>query len=166
MNILLITLLSFLLTSTVNTGKISDFRLNDLDNKSVRYSEIKGKKVTVIDFWATWCKPCLRSIPKLVQLREKYQAQGVQFLGINVDGVRNLNKVKPMAHALEINYPVLIDLNNQVMSDLKINAMPTILVVNEKDEIVARHQGYRPGDEKVLEEEIQKLLTAGPPDEK
>ena len=147
-------------------GRINDFRLDDLDNKSVRYAEIRGKKVTVIDFWATWCKPCVRSIPKLVQMHDHYKNKGVQFIGINVDGVRNLNKVKPMAHSLGIDYPVLLDVNSQVMSDLKVTAMPTVLLVNENDEIVARHQGYRPGDEKILEEEIQKLLQAEPQDAK
>ncbi|MGH7493586.1 MAG: TlpA family protein disulfide reductase [bacterium] len=158
-------LFSLLLFSALSHGKINDFRLNDLDNKSVRYAELKGNRVTVIDFWATWCKPCVRSIPKLVQLHDSFKNKGVQFIGINVDGVRNLNKVKPMASSLGINYPVLLDLNSQVMSDLKVTALPTILLVNEKNEIVARHQGYRPGDEKILAEEIQKLLQPETPDE-
>jgi len=148
------------------TNKIADFRLNDLSGKSVRYAEVKGKKVTVLDFWATWCKPCTQAIPKLVQLQARYRDQGVQILGINVDGVRNLNKVRPMASSLEISYPVLLDVNSQVRADLKVTAMPTILLVNENDEIVVRQQGYRAGDEKILEEEIRKLLQLGPADEK
>jgi thiol-disulfide isomerase/thioredoxin len=166
MSLLLSCLFPLLFYSAPDNGKISDFRLSDVDNKSVRYAEIKGKKATVIDFWATWCKPCVRSIPKLVQMHQRFKARGVQFIGINVDGVRNLNKVKPMANSLGIDYPVLLDVNSQVMSDLKVTAMPTILLVNEKDEIVARRQGYRPGDEKILEEEIRKLLESGAPDEK
>ncbi len=151
-------LIPLLLIASPAPSKIGNFRLNDLNNKSVTYVELKGKKVTVIDFWATWCKPCVRSIPKLVKLHEKYKDLGVQFIGVNVDGTRNLPKVKPMAHSLGIKYPILLDVNSQVMSELKVTQMPTILVVNEHDEIVAFHQGYRPGEEEILEKEIQKLL--------
>ncbi len=158
MNMMLAFILPFYLFISPLSSKIGNFRLNDVENKSVSYAEVKGKKVTVIDFWATWCKPCVRSIPKLVKLHEQYKAQGVQFIGINVDGTRNLPKVKPMAHSLGITYPVLLDVNSQVMTDLKVTQMPTILVVNERDEIVAFHQGYRPGEEEVLEKEIKKLL--------
>jgi thiol-disulfide isomerase/thioredoxin len=162
MNMILAVVLSFYLFLSPPASKVGNFRLNDIENKSVSYAELKGKKVTVIDFWATWCKPCVRSIPKLVKLHEQYQAQGVQFIGINVDGTRNLSKVKPMAHSLGITYPVLLDVNSQVMTDLKVTQMPTILVVNERDEIVALHQGYRPGEEEILEKEIQKLLRPEP----
>jgi len=147
-------------TATAFAGKMPDFRLQNLDNQSVTYSQIKGKKLTVLDFWATWCKPCVRAIPKLVKLQEQYEKQGVQFIGVNVDGTRNLPKVKPFAHSLNITYPVLLDVNNELMNKLKVTAMPTIIIVDAKDEIVFFHQGYRPGDEKTLEDEIKKLLSA------
>jgi thiol-disulfide isomerase/thioredoxin len=144
----------------VFAGKLPDFKLKNLENKTVSYSQLKGKKVTVIDFWATWCKPCVRAIPKLVKLHEQYKNDGVEFIGVNVDGTRNLPKVKPFAHSLNIAYPVLLDENNEVMNKLKVTAMPTIIITNADDEIVFFHQGYRPGDEKTLEDEIKKLLTA------
>jgi peroxiredoxin len=139
-------------------GKIPDFSLKDLNNKTVSYSQIKGKRLTVIDFWATWCKPCLRSVPELIKLYERYKEEGVQFIGISVDSPRNLSKVKPFANSLGINYPVLLDLNSQVMTELKVTVMPSILIIDEQDEIVFFHQGYRAGDEDVLEQEIKKLL--------
>ena len=158
MNLLFAFVLSFYLFVAPAPGKIANFRLNNLENKSVSYAELKGKKATVIDFWATWCKPCVRSIPTLVKLHEKYKSQGVQVLGVNVDGTRNLPKVKPMAHSLGITYPVLLDVNSQVMTDLKVAQLPTILLLNAHDEIVALHQGWRPGEEEILEKELIKLL--------
>ncbi len=138
---------------------IPDFRLKNLQQKPVNYSQLKGEKLTVIDFWATWCKPCVRAIPKLVTLYEKYKDQGVAFLGINVDGPRGLSKVLPVSRRLKINYPVLLDENNELMNELNVDAVPTLLIVNDKDEIVAIHKGYRPGDETAIDEEIRKLLT-------
>ena len=135
-------------------GEIADFRVKDLNNHTVAYSELKGARLTIIDFWATWCKPCTRSIPKLQALHEKYEGRGVQFIGINVDGTRSLSKVKPMSKSLGITYPVLLDVNHEVMKQLKVTAMPSVLVIDQKDKVIAFHQGYRPGDEEVLEQEI------------
>jgi thiol-disulfide isomerase/thioredoxin len=160
MRSILFTVLLFTVTTTAIAGKMPDFRLQNLDNKTLSYSQLKGKKLTVIDFWATWCKPCVRSIPKLVKLHEQYEKQGVQFIGVNVDGTRNLPKLKPFARSLKIAYPVLLDVNNDLMNKLKVTAMPTLIIANAEDEIVFFHQGYRPGDEKTIEEEIKKLLAA------
>lgn len=139
-------------------GEIADFRLKDLDNRTVAYSELKGERLTVIDFWATWCKPCTRSIPKLQALHEKYEERGVQFIGINVDGTRSLSKVKPMSKSFGITYPVLLDVNNEVMKQLRVTAMPSVLVIDRDDKVIAFYQGYRPGDEEVLEQEIIEQL--------
>ena len=141
-------------------GKIPDFQSKNLQQQTVYYHELKGEKVTVIDFWATWCKPCRSAIPRLVELYQQFREQGVQFLAVNVDGPRNLSKVKPMARALGIPYPVLLDINGEIMKELKVTAIPTLLVVDSKDRVVFFHQGYRPGDEKIIEKELRKLLQS------
>jgi thiol-disulfide isomerase/thioredoxin len=139
-------------------GKVKNFRLKNLNNKRVSYSQLKGEKVTVIDFWATWCVPCRRSIPKLVAIHERYREKGVGFIGISVDGPRNLPKVKPHARSLGITYPVVLDINSQIMKELKVVSLPTVLLIDQNNEVVYIHRGYRPGDEDILDKEIQKLL--------
>jgi len=151
--------LVLLAVQIANAGKLQNFKAKNIKNKNVYYEDIKGEKLTIIDFWATWCKPCVRSIPKLVEVYNKYKDQGVQFIGINVDGNRNLPKVKPMVRSLKITYPVLLDLNNQIMNDLNITSIPYLLIVDSENNIVATHIGYRPGDEKILEEEIANFLN-------
>ena len=146
-------------------AKLDDFTLKDLNNKRTSYAEIKGENLTVLNFWATWCKPCSREIPKLVDIYEALKDRGVQFIGINVDSPRNLPKVKPFANAHGITYPVLLDSNSELISLLQITAMPTILIVNKADEIVYLHRGYRPGDEEILMKEIEKLLAEDATDE-
>jgi thiol-disulfide isomerase/thioredoxin len=137
---------------------IPNFELKNLDDRTVRFSELKGERLTVIDFWATWCAPCIRSIPELVKMSEAFASEGVNFVGINVDSPRNLSKVKPFARSLGVTYPVLLDTNSEVMAQLNVTAMPTLLVVDAENEIVLVHEGYRPGDETYLREEIEHLL--------
>jgi cytochrome c biogenesis protein CcmG/thiol:disulfide interchange protein DsbE len=142
-----------------------DFTLPDLRNKRQSYSELKGENLTVLDFWATWCKPCQQSIPKIAELYDLYHEKGVAIIGISVDSPRNLTKVKPVSEALGINYPVLLDSNNELMGEMQVMVVPTLLILNSQDEIVYRHQGYRPGDEKVIAEELDKLLEKTKSDE-
>ena len=144
---------------------IPDFTLPDLNNQRQSYSGLKGEKLTVLDFWATWCKPCQRSIPALTELYDKYKSLGVEFIGSNIDSPRNLSKVRPTSRSLGINYPVLLDSNNELMGQLHVTVVPTLLILDSGDEIVHRHQGYRPGDEQVLAERLNELLEAAGGDE-
>jgi len=142
----------------VDQPKVKNFRLKNLDNRTVTYKSVKGEQFTVIDFWATWCKPCIKSIPKLVEISDEFKSDGVNFVGISIDGPRNLAKVKPFARSLGVNYPVLLDTNSEVMARLGVKAIPTLLIVNSNDEIVYFHEGYKPGEEIPIREEILKLL--------
>lgn len=74
---------------------ISDFKLKNIENSWIILSEVESEKLTVIDFWATWCKLCTKAIPKLNLLSCKFKNEGVSFIGINVDSPRNSAKIKP-----------------------------------------------------------------------
>lgn len=133
---------------------VYNFQLETPEGKITRYSDIKGSKLSVIDFWATWCKPCINSIPKLVELSNKYSSDEVAFIAISIDGPRNLSKVRPYANSVGITYPVLLDTNQELMKELNVTVIPTLIIVNEEDEIIVFHEGFAPGDEKQLKEEI------------
>jgi thiol-disulfide isomerase/thioredoxin len=152
-----------LFASNCLAGTIDDFTLKDLENKRVSFSDLKGEKLTILDFWATWCKPCSRAIPKLISLYEAYKDSGVQVIGISVDSPRNLPKVKPFVNSLGITYPILLDSNSELMSELQVTSLPTFLIVDAQNEIVFFHRGYRPGDETIIREEIDKLINKKSP---
>lgn len=157
-SVLVLTL--FVAISTNVLGQqLRNFYLDDINGETTAYNEIKGEKLTVIDFWASWCKPCLKAMPKLEALRQKYSTQGVVLISINADGPRSIAKVAPLVKSLGLNSSILIDLDREVMSDLDIYQLPTLLIVNDQNNIVYRHEGYVEGDEQEVERHIKVLLA-------
>jgi len=152
---------SFVLISGygANAQQVRNFVLNDLQNKSRSFDELKGEKLTLIDFWATWCKPCNKAIPELNKLYSQFHSKGVNLIGINCDGPRSVAKVGPLSKSLQIEYPVLLDINAELMNDLNLSAYPTLLIVNSSGKVIWIHEGFVPGDELVIQNEIEKQLS-------
>ena len=148
-----------LLIASMLYGQEPVFRLRDLDNQWKEFEDVKGNELTVIDFWATWCQPCLRSIPLLNEMSGDFEDMGVKFVGVSVDGPRNQSKIKPLIHSLGIRYPILRDLNSELMSELGVTAVPTLLVYDNKGELIYFHEGFRPGDEEVIRKHLTDHLT-------
>ena len=140
--------------------KVYDFTLKNTENQTVSLSEISGKSLTVVDFWATWCQPCIRSMPKLVDLSEQYEDRGVGFVGISVDSPRNLSKVKPFTRSMGITYPILLDASGEIMGELNVTAVPTLLIIDKEFRILYVHEGFNAGDEERIREEIEKHLAS------
>jgi thiol-disulfide isomerase/thioredoxin len=78
--------------------------LPDMEGKSQALAQWRGK-VMVVNFWATWCSPCLKEIPEFVRMQEKFGNRGLQFVGIAID---NPEKVREFAAKFRMNYPILL----------------------------------------------------------
>lgn len=122
------------------------------------FENLKGEKLTLIDFWATWCKPCIKAIPRLNEIYKEYKVKGVNIIGVKCDGPRSISKVEPMSKALAIEYPVLLDIDSELRIDLDVNYYPTLVMVNQKNEIVWIHEGYAHGDDELIKQQIEKHL--------
>lgn len=142
--------------SQVQSQTIKNFNLKDTQNTFRSFEELKGKKLTVIDFWATWCKPCVKAIPELNIIYDQYKDKGVTFIGINCDGPRSVAKVGPMSQSLQIKYPVILDIDATVKTQLNLSAFPTLILVDSKGKIVWIHEGFVSGDEKEVIAQIEK----------
>ncbi len=87
--------------------KAADFALRDMDGATVRLSDFRGK-VVIVDFWATWCPPCVREIPHFNELTNEYGDKGFQMIGVSVDQGGKPAVVQFMEKT-PIEYPVLIE---------------------------------------------------------
>ncbi len=152
-------LISNILSTSAKGQSIYNYTFIDMEGSEVELSELKGEKLTVLDFWATWCKPCIKSIPKLIQLSEEFKDSGVNFIGVNEDSPRNSSKVKPFAYSLGITYPVILDTDQVLMNDLLVSSLPTLIIANAEGEILYTHIGYSNNDEIILKQKIEALLN-------
>ncbi|MCX7875049.1 MAG: TlpA family protein disulfide reductase [Melioribacteraceae bacterium] len=132
-----------------------DFELPTTDGKTLKLSNLKGK-VVILDFWATWCPPCRKGIPDLIELKNKYGNKGVEIIGISVD-TQTKSEVVPFIKNYGINYPVVYFNQKVIMDYGGIEAIPTSFIVDKKGKIIASYQGLQPIS--VYENHIKKLLN-------
>lgn len=159
MKILLFIACALVWHADISAQNVRNFELKDIENNFRNYNELKGEHLTLIDFWATWCAPCYKAIPELNVIYELYRTKGVELIGINVDGPRSVSKVAPLSRSLGIQYPVLMDSNFELTTELNIQAFPTLLIVNANNRVVWIHEGFVNGDAEIIKLEIERLLN-------
>ena len=134
-------------------NKAPDFTLVDTKGKKISLSDYKGK-VVILDFWATWCPPCRRGIPDLIDIQKEYKNK-VAVIGVSLD-TDTKDNVVPFMKNFGINYPVVFGTQEIVESYGNIQAIPTSFVIDKKGNIVNQHVGLTPKEKYI--EEIKKLL--------
>ena len=127
----------------INASEASTFTLKTLDSKSLSLSELQGSYV-LVNFWATWCKPCVREIPSLNNLYKKFKGKNFEIIAINVgqnaEVVNNfINSTSP------IDFTILLDENIDLVS-WKVEAIPTTFLVDDKGTIIYKVEGEKHWD--------------------
>lgn len=128
-----------------------DFTLEDIDGKPVSLKDFRGK-IIMLDFWASWCGPCRAAFPHVRELYNKYKDKGFVIIGVSVD--RNADKWVAASNEENISWINLIDNKKEkVASKYLADAIPTVVLINQKGEIV-----YRSNDPSGIDAELEKLL--------
>ena len=114
-------------------GKLApNFLLETLEGGELRLSDLRGQAV-VINFWASWCKPCRKEIPELVAAYNSYRERGLVILGVNLQEGKGI--VRPFAEDFGMNFPILIDRDGEVGDEYRILGLPTTYFV-DRDGVV------------------------------
>lgn len=115
----------------------------------------------IIDFWATWCKPCVQELTAISDLYEDWQkTTGVKIYAVSIDDARNSARVKPFVNARGWEYQILLDPNADLKRAMNVGDIPHTFLINGKGEIVFQHAGYAPGDENELYEKLLESVKA------
>ena len=118
-----------------------NFTLKNLAGKPVSLEDFRGEKVVVLDFWASWCRPCLRAIPELNRIQKDYDEKDVlQVLGINIR--EKPTAVLSVKKKYMVKYPILLDLNGSVAKEHQVRGIPNLILV-DKDGVV-QYNGHEP----------------------
>jgi len=159
LNISLLLLSIFLISSTMVKDKLPDINVKTLDGESINIQEFgENGKITVISFWATWCLPCKKELDAIAEMYPEWQEDyNMELVAITIDNARGLSKVRPMVEEKGWEFEILSDAGENLKRALNFQTVPQTFLLNQAGEIVYSHSGYAPGDEFELEDKIKKL---------
>jgi thiol-disulfide isomerase/thioredoxin len=133
-------------------SQLTEFTLPDLEGMPHSISEW-NEKIRIINFWATWCPPCLKEIPEFIKIQHEYSHKNLQFIGIAID---DKESAADYLAANPVNYPILIagdggiSLSQQLGNVFK--AVPFTVIINQAGQIIHRQTG------EISTEKIQQLI--------
>ena len=135
-----------------------DLRLQSLDGKPVSTESLKGK-IMVVDFWATWCGPCIAEIPEFNELHRKFAGKGVKVIGVALASGRPA-EVRPYVDRFNMKYSVVAGDDDQTY-DLNIVGYPTTYLVTKDWKIYKVYMGSGKSKARQIEKDIEKLIASG-----
>lgn len=133
--------------------------LKTLEGKTVNTKDYTNSgKITIVSFWATWCTPCKKELDVISEFYPEWvEKYNIQLLAITIDDARGLTKVPALVKSKSWEFTVLADVRQELMQTLNFQTIPQTFLLDETGQIVYSHNGYNPGDELKLEDEISKL---------
>ena len=152
--------LSFAFSLNNVLAQLPAVTLKTMNGTEVRTDTLSnGGKPFIIDFFATWCKPCNRELDAINEVYEEWQEEtGVKIFAVSIDQAQNINKVKPLVSNHGWEYDVLLDPNSEFLRAVGGQMSPYTLVVDAKGKIVYKHSGYTDGAETELIKKVRELL--------
>ena len=145
------------LASSSASGPAPAFSLAGRGGKTIDLSQFKGQ-VVMINFWASWCKPCRDEMPLLEDIYKKYKPMGFTMLAVNVEPDSKAAEAFLGKLAKPVTFPVAFDVDSKVSKLYKVPGMPTTVFVDRKGNVRVLHKGYKAGDENFYLTQIRSML--------
>jgi len=141
-------------------GMASNFAAVDVGGKNFQLRDHLGKDVIYIDFWATFCQPCLAEMPHLKSMHEKHASKGFTVVAVSMDGPESLGDVRAFVQRNQLPFPVVLDEDSSIAALYNPRkSAPLGVLIDRAGKVVKVHEGYNQGDERALEEEVAGLLS-------
>ena len=129
--------LSFLFATNMRGANLLDLTLIDIDGKKVHLDKLAEDEPLLLYFWATWCKPCRKTQPKIADLAKKYKER-VEVVGINVGGLDSPKDIKKYITRHRITYTMLIDHDDEAVKAYSVSAIPVVILLDKTGKILFR----------------------------
>lgn len=145
--------------SSNSAARPPDFELPRLDGGNERLSDHFGKDVVLVDFWATFCKPCLRAMPDLDALYRSRRERGFVVLGVSIDGPGSTADVQAQVSRLGVSFPILLDQESRAVALYNPRASaPFSVLIGRDGRVLAQREGYTTGAHASIERDVDAAL--------
>jgi peroxiredoxin len=145
--------------ATTGTSAAQDFTAQDTNGKTVHLSDYLGKQAVLLNFWGTFCEPCLAEFPHIRRIYAAHKAKGFVVLAVSMDGPDTIANVPSFAKRNNLDFPVLLDEDSHVAAIYNPKkSAPLSVLIDKTGKIVMIREGYNPGDEEYLAKDVAKVL--------
>jgi len=144
--------------------RAADFTLTSITGEDVTLSELLKDGPVVIDFWAIWCKPCVKAFPDLQEIFDNYRDCGLALVAVSIDGPRTTSKVGAFVRVKGNTFEVVLDPSQKVARKYHVTSVPRTVLVDMDGNITYAVTGYRPSNHDELVRAIEELIPGGCPD--
>lgn len=146
-------------TTAGGASAAQDFTAQDINGKTVHLSDYLGKQAILLNFWGTFCEPCLAEFPHVRRIYAAHKAKGFVVLAVSMDGPDTIANVPSFAKRNNLDFPVLLDEDSHVAAIYNPKkSAPLSILIDKTGKVVRTHEGYNPGDEDALEKEVAEMV--------
>ena len=142
-----------------------DFTLKNMAGEDVKLTELLEDGPVVMDFWATWCKPCIKGFPQLQEIFDSYRSCGLKVLAVSIDGPKSTSRVGSFIKSKGYSFEVLLDSSQKVARKYHVSSVPRTVLIDTDGTIVYSVTGYRPTNHDELEKAIVAIYPEPCPEE-